>query len=104
MKEPADDHLKNFALLMPKTAILLFNGCTISGGTGKEYKDFKEWFEKQRYQQLSLGEMKVDIWIRHNDLIVDHVGYSMQNLFNNWKTDPPKEVGYSFRSFSIKTG
>lgn len=101
MGEIADNYMKNFAMIIPKTAIYLLNGCRVVGATKQEFDDFKKWFEGQHYQQLQLNGMGLDMWARYNDLVIDHIAYSMQHLFINWKNNPPSTDGYGYREFEI---
>lgn len=99
--EEKGDYLKNFAMVIPSTAIYQFKGYQIFRATAKEFDEFKKWFEGQKYQQVQLNGSDLDMWVRRTDLVHDHIGYSLQNLFDNWKANPPK-TGYGFTSFEIK--
>lgn len=96
-----DDYLKNFGMLIPATATYQLRGCEIVGATAQEFSVFKEWFEGDKYQQVQLNGVNLDMWVRRTDLIHDYIGYSIQRLFNEWKKNPP-QTGYGFTFFEIK--
>lgn len=102
MEEPADNYLKNFAIMIPECPVHVLHDCMIINARGQEFKAFVEWFEKQKYQQVSLAEKKLDMWIRYNDLVIDSIGYSMQKLFDNWKANPPSKEGFTITTHTFK--
>ena len=101
MDKPEDNYLKNFGMMIPATAINQLRGCEVMGATRQEFDDFKKWFEEQKYQQLQLNGVDIDMWVRRTALVHDHVGYSIQDLFRRWKENPPQS-GYGYTSFEIK--
>jgi hypothetical protein len=97
-----EEVFKNFALMIPTTAIYQLQGYTIYGAAGQEINDFKKWFDGQNFQQLQLNGMPLDMWIRYNDMIVDQVGHTLQGLFNNWKQNQPAQDGFTMTTHTYK--
>lgn len=94
--------MENFAMIIPKTAIYQLNGVSIFGATKEDFDGFKKWFESQNYQQLQLNGQNLDLWIRYNDMVIDSIGYSLQNLFKQWKENPPSNEPFTVTTHTFK--
>lgn len=100
--QPDGGYRKNFGIMIPQTALYQLRGYYITGATQEEFDRFESWFEQQRYEQLQLRGISIDMWIRWNDIVVDHIGYSIQHLFENWKENPPSKGGYEWTTHTFK--
>lgn len=103
MEQP-EKYFENFAIMIPKFATHFHNGCIVVNASGEEWVNFMGWLDKQKFLQLSAGDIKMDLWARNNDLVLDHIALSLQKLFDHWKENPPKEneIQYSFHTFKSK--
>lgn len=97
-----DSYLENFGMIIPTTAVYQLNGYCIFGAAAQEFENFKKWFEGQRYQQVQLNGRNLDMWIRYNDMGIDHIGYSIQELFKRWKENPSAKLPFTVTTYPLK--
>lgn len=92
-------HLKNFAMMIPKFATHVYNGCFVHNATGKEWIKFVEYVQAELIQ-LTAETEKLDLWINKDPFGLGRTHQSLQRWFDQWKY-PPKQ-NYSFTETIIK--